>query len=490
MTITYRLIFRGEVAQGESIDAVKQRVAQLFKLPPEPAGRLFSGTEVVLKKGTDEASLKTLQATMTGLGALTNLQGDLDLDLDGPAGSQSAPAQVPPPPAPVSSAPAPTVQAQRQASTADYGLVLLAIPVIAALVIWFWVGSMNLLQSPESSLTLIMVVAVVGTAILAAMEAARAGMVSDRRHGTYGPTQWFFIVALFWIVGYPAYLLKRKHYALKNLLIPGIAVAVLLIGTSVAMTWAVEQKKSGLIASLDGLSAATAQRRSNHVTAAPSANPASLDDRTVRAQVAQGLSAVESVQVAVAEYFAANGAWPADDAGLNYKAPPNQYVSAVTTANGIITIKYGNQADPRIAGTTLALVPALNANTDSSWICGEGPTAEGFAPAGRGSTSVPRRYLPQQCGGRNAGPSAESPRRVDVTPVSRNGLPSVTDLKASIGLTREQVIQCFGRPNPGTTDLMFVYSTISPYTNQEPMCILQFGDPQFGESDHVQDVSC
>lgn len=77
---------------------------------------------------------------------------------------------------------------------ADYGIALLAIPLVATLLVWFWVGNMNLFQSPGSTLGLIMVATVLGAAGVAAMEAAKAGMKTDRAQGTYSPTACFFII--------------------------------------------------------------------------------------------------------------------------------------------------------------------------------------------------------------------------------------------------------------------------------------------------------
>lgn len=39
---------------------------------------------------------------------------------------------------------------------ADYGVALLAAPVVATMLIWLWVGNMNLLQSPGRTMTLIL----------------------------------------------------------------------------------------------------------------------------------------------------------------------------------------------------------------------------------------------------------------------------------------------------------------------------------------------
>jgi hypothetical protein len=127
-------------------------------------------------------------------------------------------------------------------SPVDYGMFLLAFPLVATLLIWFWVGSMNLLQSPGSTLSLIMIATVMGTAIIAAMEASKTGMKADKKNGTYSPTGWFFIIALLWIVGYPMYLLKRKYVGLASRVVPAVVVSLIFVGSYAIMSSAVDDR--------------------------------------------------------------------------------------------------------------------------------------------------------------------------------------------------------------------------------------------------------
>jgi hypothetical protein len=127
---------------------------------------------------------------------------------------------------------------------ADYGIALLAIPVVATVLVWFWVSGMNLLQSPGSTLALIGLVTVLATAAIAAKEAAKAGMKKDKSKGTHTPVTWFFLIVCIWIVGYPAYLLKRKHYGLKNQLVPGLVIALVFVVSWSVMNGAIESKKA------------------------------------------------------------------------------------------------------------------------------------------------------------------------------------------------------------------------------------------------------
>lgn len=136
-------------------------------------------------------------------------------------------------------------------AVADYGNALLAIPVVAILLIWFWVSGMSLLQSPGGSLTLIALVTLLGTAGVAAMEASKIGMLRDKEKGTHKPVTWFFLITCIWIVGYPAYLLKRKHYGLKSRFVPGLVIALIFVASWSVMDGAIESKKAEVRSNLE-----------------------------------------------------------------------------------------------------------------------------------------------------------------------------------------------------------------------------------------------
>ena len=143
--------------------------------------------------------------------------------------------------------------AAAKATAADYGLFLLAIPIVGTVLIWSWVGSMNLLQSPDSKLALIMAATVLGTAIVAAMEASKAGMVTDRDRGSYSPTAWFFLIVLLWFVTYPVYLYKRRHYGLPSRLAIGIVLVVVFLFSFGVMSAAIEERKAEVRSGLEDI---------------------------------------------------------------------------------------------------------------------------------------------------------------------------------------------------------------------------------------------
>lgn len=136
---------------------------------------------------------------------------------------------------------------------ADYGMFLLAIPVVTTMLIWFWVSGMNMLQSPGDTMALLMLVTVLGTAIVAAMEASKFDMKSERKKGTYSATAWFFLITLLWIICYPVYLYKRKHYGLTNRLVAGILVALIFVGSWGIMSLAIKEKRAEIRGNLQDM---------------------------------------------------------------------------------------------------------------------------------------------------------------------------------------------------------------------------------------------
>jgi hypothetical protein len=268
-------------------------------------------------------------------------------------------------------------RAERQA---DLGFGLLGLPVAAALLAWFWVGSMNLLQSPESSLALIVVATVCGTAILAAMEAAKAGAISDRSQGTYSPISWFFIVALLWIVGYPAYLLKRSRYGLKNYLVGGLAVMLMFAGTVGVMEYSIQSQVSEVRAKLEDMQKDVATATANYQQALSGSANVSVG-AGVQIKVTELLNEMAIVKTSVAEYYAINGSMPESCAQIG-QCPTT--VSVVS--GGRIAGRFDAADSQEVAGKSIMLTPSIDAKTkDIIYTC---------------SSNVQFRYLPSAC--RNA----------------------------------------------------------------------------------------
>jgi type IV pilus assembly protein PilA len=123
-------------------------------------------------------------------------------------------------------------------------------------------------------------------------------------------------------------------------------------------------------------------------------------DYTIRAQVTEGLNLASAVKAGVAEAYANTGNWPGTlaAAGLD-NAPAGKYVNSVgVSGTGIITITYGSQANTNINGRTLILTPALSANNDVAWVCGDHATPSGVSAAtSPAAGDLPQKYRPQVC---------------------------------------------------------------------------------------------
>ena len=138
-------------------------------------------------------------------------------------------------------------------STTDYGWALLGVPLGGTLLLWFWVANLALIQGPGSATSLIVVGVILITAALAAVEAGKLGMKADRARGSYSPTQWMFMCIFLWIIGYPAYLFKRRHYGRSNLLGWGLVIALAFIGSATAISQAIAAKNAEIGSQLDKL---------------------------------------------------------------------------------------------------------------------------------------------------------------------------------------------------------------------------------------------
>jgi type IV pilus assembly protein PilA len=140
-------------------------------------------------------------------------------------------------------------------------------------------------------------------------------------------------------------------------------------------------------------------------------------DYTIRAQVTEGLNLAGAAKSAIAETFANNGAWPANnaEAGLGTNTDiQGKYVSQVDVglpAAGQIQITFGNQANAaNLAGRTLILTPGTSNNGDVAWQCGNKSMAASagitvasgaaWAATGEGNGGTVRlKYRPAECRG-------------------------------------------------------------------------------------------
>jgi len=122
-------------------------------------------------------------------------------------------------------------------------------------------------------------------------------------------------------------------------------------------------------------------------------------DYTIRSQASEGLAMASATKASIAEWYATRGTWPSDaDLGVSGTFPSGKYVSSVNVAGGVITVTYGNAANPRLSGTAL-LTPGNTANGDVVWACGA--STSGIAVSAWAATpaagTVTGKYLPSAC---------------------------------------------------------------------------------------------
>jgi hypothetical protein len=128
------------------------------------------------------------------------------------------------------------------------GYVMLGIPVFGLALIWLWVGNMTILDDPGTALSTIAIIVVIGTAIIAAVEASnlKMGSVEDLKPNgkkREGPIAWALSLWLLWFVTYPMYMNRRAVYGVKKHLVPSLLIMILFAGSFILMFGAIEDKK-------------------------------------------------------------------------------------------------------------------------------------------------------------------------------------------------------------------------------------------------------
>jgi type IV pilus assembly protein PilA len=77
-----------------------------------------------------------------------------------------------------------------------------------------------------------------------------------------------------------------------------------------------------------------------------------------------------------------------------------RFVESIEVVSGMIVITYGGEANDAVAGSVLAIVPALDSSRTLAWVCGYGRAPPGFEVAFEGHagyTAINERYIPSAC---------------------------------------------------------------------------------------------
>jgi uncharacterized RDD family membrane protein YckC len=131
-------------------------------------------------------------------------------------------------------------------------------------------------------------------------------------------------------------------------------------------------------------------------------------DMTIRAQVTEGLALASGYRAAIATDWRDSPRDFADvtpdtlGGGLPQRG---SYVESIEVVSGMIVITYGAKANEAVAGSVLAIVPALDSERTLAWACGYGQPPAGFEVVFEnhgGYSDIDERYVPSGC--RNAIP--------------------------------------------------------------------------------------
>jgi type IV pilus assembly protein PilA len=110
---------------------------------------------------------------------------------------------------------------------------------------------------------------------------------------------------------------------------------------------------------------------------------------TMRAQVSEGIILATGLKTANWDYFTQHGQFAPSNASAGLaqaRSISGNYVSSVSTANGLITITYGNKANSNLQSKVLYL-SGVQSGGSLIWTCTTHANANG----------VPRAYLPTSC---------------------------------------------------------------------------------------------
>ena len=108
-------------------------------------------------------------------------------------------------------------------------------------------------------------------------------------------------------------------------------------------------------------------------------------DYLIRTQVSEGAVLTDGAKTAVAEFYSNKGDYPPANGSAGLASPGSisgKYVASVTVLNGLITAKFGNEANKAItqSGTdTFVLSPITQAGS-IKWTCTKSKVAQKYLP--------------------------------------------------------------------------------------------------------------
>lgn len=107
----------------------------------------------------------------------------------------------------------------------------------------------------------------------------------------------------------------------------------------------------------------------------------------IRGQVSEGITISGGLQVAIQEYYANTGSFPANNTDLGLSMPSGKYATVNNIQNGVIIVNYnGPDANANLKSASgsskgIALVPQDDGNGNVHWLCGVRGIPTVYAPS-------------------------------------------------------------------------------------------------------------
>ena len=112
-------------------------------------------------------------------------------------------------------------------------------------------------------------------------------------------------------------------------------------------------------------------------------------DYVIRAQLSEGMSLADAVKTTIGDHYQNRGLFPSANQSAGLAAPTEirgNYVTQVSTTNGVITATFGNRVNSAASGATLDFSPITHGGS-IEWRCKKGTAAP----------LLEDRWLPTNC---------------------------------------------------------------------------------------------
>lgn len=127
------------------------------------------------------------------------------------------------------------------------GFLMVIIPLISSIMIWYWFLFLDLVKTMNVFLSVVLFSTILLSSIVATIDSHRLGLkvqIFKKKNISGGKFLSFFVFLLLWPYSYPTFLLRRKNYGSRNLFIPLIISILIFLGSMSYIYYAVEITKA------------------------------------------------------------------------------------------------------------------------------------------------------------------------------------------------------------------------------------------------------